>query len=148
MITEGELYFRTVNVNSRVITLSSACWQQASKLSALQCFELIWKDWDECAHHYCYYYCYYYNKNYDYDLPVLLWPSVSILSAVTSCIQYTYVRMLGPVDPDRVSLPLFRYSSTLLHSRLKSDQIFLLKTCDEGMSSLHGKWTKCFQMWS
>ena len=32
-------------------------------LSALRCFELIWKHWDQCANQYCnyyYYYCYYY----------------------------------------------------------------------------------------
>ena len=48
------MYFCTVNVNSRVVicTISSAHWQQASKLSALWRFELIWKDGGKCAHEY------------------------------------------------------------------------------------------------
>ena len=55
----AEMYFCTVNVNSRVMicTLSSAHWQQASKLSALRCFELIWTD---CAHEYSNYCHHYY----------------------------------------------------------------------------------------
>ena len=32
-----------------ICTLSSAHWQQDSKLSALRRFELIWKDCDKCA---------------------------------------------------------------------------------------------------
>ena len=42
-MVECVLYFCTVNGNSRVMicTLSSAHCQQSSKLSALQCFELI-----------------------------------------------------------------------------------------------------------
>ena len=48
------MYFCTVNVNSMLMicTSSSAHWQQASKLSALQRFELIWKDWDKCTYQY------------------------------------------------------------------------------------------------
>ena len=43
-----------VNGNSTVMicTLSSAHWQQASKLSALKHFELIWKDWEKCTYQY------------------------------------------------------------------------------------------------
>ena len=48
------MYFCTVNGNSRVMicTLSSAHWQQASKVSALRRFQLIWKHWDKCAYQY------------------------------------------------------------------------------------------------
>ena len=48
------MYFCTVNINSRIMlcTLRSANWQQASKLSVLWRFELIWKYWDKCAHQY------------------------------------------------------------------------------------------------
>ena len=35
-----------------ICTLSSAHWQQASKISALQSFELIWKDLDKSAYQY------------------------------------------------------------------------------------------------
>ena len=46
------MYICTVNGNSRVMicTLSSAHWQQASKLSALWCFDFFGKDWDKCAY--------------------------------------------------------------------------------------------------
>ena len=46
IITGEDTCTYTVNVSSRVVvcTLSSAHWQQASKLSALRRFELIWKD--------------------------------------------------------------------------------------------------------
>ena len=48
------MHFCTVNVSNGVVicTLSSTHWQQASKLSALRCFELIRKDCDKCAHQY------------------------------------------------------------------------------------------------
>ena len=45
MLTEGQVYFCTVIVNSRVVIctlkLSSAHWQQASKYPALRRLELI-----------------------------------------------------------------------------------------------------------
>ena len=43
------MYFCTLNASSRVMicTSSSIHWQQASKLSALQHFELTWKDQDK-----------------------------------------------------------------------------------------------------
>ena len=54
-----ETYIHVYNVNSRVVicTLRSAHWQQASKLPALQHFELMKKYWVKCTHqsnHYCY----------------------------------------------------------------------------------------------
>ena len=62
IITDGNMYLCTVNVNRRVMiwTLISALWQQASKLSALWHFKLIWKDWDKCAYEYSNYFYYYY----------------------------------------------------------------------------------------
>ena len=48
------MYFCTVNGNSWVMIciLSSAHWQQTSKLSALWRFQLNWKDSDKCAYQY------------------------------------------------------------------------------------------------
>ena len=48
------MYFCTVNVNSKVVIckFSSGHCRQASKLSVLRRFELIWTDRDACVHQY------------------------------------------------------------------------------------------------
>ena len=52
LLTGDKMYLCKVNVTSRamICTLSSADWRQASKLSVLRRFELIYNDWDKAAY--------------------------------------------------------------------------------------------------
>ena len=64
-------FFKARACRAMICTLlSSAHWQQASKLSALRRFESIWKDWDKCA--------YQYNNNNNL-WKALRWPCAAVL---------------------------------------------------------------------
>ena len=91
------MYFCTVNVHCRVVicALRSANWQQASKVSALWTFELIWKDGDKCAYQYNNY-KYHYHYVDHMSITLLISGSGSIgLAVLHTCKRWSFVTESG-----------------------------------------------------